>query len=306
MHIAVCIVGFRNPDDIVECLAALARSTYSDFEVSICENGGEAAFSVLRDRIGSKLPSGQVVSVLLAPGNLGYAGGVNLCMSRTKGADGWWVLNPDATPEPEALERLCDRLAKGDCGAVGCTLLTPAGVVESRGGRWKPFLARAVSIDFGGSAVVDSGAFDESQLSYLSGASMLVGRSLVDRVGLMREDYFLYGEEVEWCLRAASKGVRLGLAAVARVVHHQGTTTGSVSEVARRSRTAVFLDERNKLLITRDRFPGRLPVTAMGALLMLALRFGRRGAWTQLGYALQGWWSGLNNRRGRPHWIDAN
>ena len=33
MHIVVCVVGFRNPDDIVGCLSALEQSTYADFEV---------------------------------------------------------------------------------------------------------------------------------------------------------------------------------------------------------------------------------------------------------------------------------
>jgi hypothetical protein len=66
---------------------------------------------------------------------------------------------------------------------------------------------------------------------------------------------------------------------------------------------SVYLDERNKLLITRDRFPRLLAVAAVGALTMLFLRFARRGAWAQVGYALDGWWNGVMNRRGKPAWI---
>ena len=109
MHVAVCIVGFRNPDDIEACLAELARSTHADFEVVVCENGGEAAFESLCRRTASNLPSGQPVTVIRAASNLGYAGGVNLCMDAAPGADAWWVLNPDTQPAPDALERLCDR-----------------------------------------------------------------------------------------------------------------------------------------------------------------------------------------------------
>jgi N-acetylglucosaminyl-diphospho-decaprenol L-rhamnosyltransferase len=305
MHVAVCIVSFRNPDDVLTCLEALAKSAYADFEVVICENGGEAAFSALLQRLPSPLSSGQAVTCVRASSNLGYAGGVNLCMNKAADADAWWILNPDTVPAAQALERLCDRLSRGDCGAVGCTLRTAAGGVESRGGRWIPWLARAVSIDFGVRSVAPRANFPEARLSYLSGASMLVGRNLVERVGLMREDYFLYGEEVEWCLRAASQGIRLGLAVGAEVLHHQGTTTGSVSEVARRSRMPVFLDERNKMLITRDHFPRLLPVAAAGALVMMFLRFARRGAWSQLGYALSGWRAGLNNQRGKPGWVEV-
>ncbi len=41
--------------------------------------------------------------------------------------------------------------------------------------------------------------------------------------GLMREDYFLYAEEVEWCLRAKRRGLRLGLAPAARILHVRPT-----------------------------------------------------------------------------------
>jgi len=304
MHVAVCIVSYRNPQDIAGCLEALQASSHTDFEVVICENGGEAAFALLSKGVPTTLTGGQRVKCTLAPSNIGYAGGINACIALARDADAWWVLNPDAVPDTHALAQLCARLSVGDCGAVGCTLRMSSGAVESRGGRWNRWFARAVSIDHGQKSEVVPEEFDEAQLSYLSGASMLVGRSLMDRVGAMREDYFLYGEEVEWCLRAAEQGIRLGLAKDAVVLHHQGTTTGSVGEITRRSRLPVFLDERNKLLITRDRFPGILAITAVGALAMLFLRFGRRRAWSQLGYALEGWWSGLNNHRGRPSWVD--
>ena len=305
MHVAICIVSFRNPGDLDACLAALALSTYSDFEVVICENGGEAAQAALRLNLAAQLPSGQGVSILGAPSNRGYAGGVNLCMNHAASGDAWWILNPDTIPDPEALSRLVLGFSAGEHAALGCTLRAATGEVESRGGRWNRWLARAVSIDHGAppSAEAESA---QSRIDYVSGAAMFVGRSFVDQVGLMREDYFLYGEEVEWCLRAKASGLSLGIVADAEVLHRQGTTTGSVNEITQRSRLSVYLDERNKLLITRDRFLEILPVAAIGALAMLSLRFARRGAWAQFGYALQGWWDGLRNRRGRPAWVAAN
>lgn len=303
MHVVICIVGFRNPDDIVACLAELARSTYADFEIVVCENGGEAAFEALLRLVPPRLASGQAVKIIKATSNLGYAGGINLCMAGAGETDAWWILNPDTQPAPSALERLCARLSKNDCEAVGCTVHYPSGRVESRGGHWNPWLARAASIDHGLALSAPPAADAERRVNYLSGASMLVGRAFVERVGTMREDYFLYGEEVEWCLRAVARGARLGLAADAEVLHQQGTTTGSVSQVSRRGRMPVYLDERNKLLITRDCFPWMLPITASGALVMLFLRFARRGAWAQLGYALEGWLNGVRNQRGKPAWI---
>ncbi|MGH7016409.1 MAG: glycosyltransferase family 2 protein, partial [Caulobacteraceae bacterium] len=149
MHVAVAIVGFRNPDDIVRCLEALARSTHADLEVVVCENGGPTAFEALYASLPKNLPGGQPVRALAAERNLGFAGGVNRCLAASPDPDAWWVLNPDTEAAADALELQLARLAKGDCDAVGCTLHLPDGTVQSHGGHWQAWLARAISIGHG-------------------------------------------------------------------------------------------------------------------------------------------------------------
>ena len=307
MRIAVAIVGFRNPEDVARCLEALASSTWRDFEVIICENGGDEAYKALVQMIPSRLPAGQTVRAVLAEGNLGYAGGVNRCMEETAHAKAWWILNPDTQPAPETMARLVTRLEAGDCDAVGSTVHLADGRVQSHGGRWTGWLARAVSIGHGSplSARPDPAKIERSQ-NYLNGASMMVGRRFVETVGPMPEEYFLYCEEVEWCLRGGQRGMRLGFAPDALVLHHAGTTTGSYDEITRRPRTPIYLNERNKILTTMDRYPARLPVAALASLALIFVRFGRHRAWRQVGYALQGWAAGLANNRGAPRWIGEN
>lgn len=304
MHVAIVIVGFRNLPDITRCLSALERSTHCDFEVVICENGGEEAFRALGSALPPALPGGQPIRAVLAPGNVGYAGGVNIGMAQTPAADAWWILNPDTLPDPDALGALVARLRRGDCQGVGGTQYLPDGRVQSDGGQWRPWLARAVSIGHGRrlNDLLDPAAV-EATMNYVTGASLLVGRAFLERAGPMREDYFLYCEEVEWCLRAGARGLKLGFAPDARVLHHQGGSTGSGRSVRARPRLPVHLDERNKMLVTRDCFPRRLPVAALAALFLLALRFLRRGAVRQFGYGLAGWRDGLLGRRGRPDWV---
>ena len=289
MHVAVAIVGFRNSGDIVRCLAALAASTHGDFEVAICENGGRAAYETLSRVAPRRLDGGQSVRLIEAPGNLGYAGGVNVAMAAAPDADLWWVLNPDTRPEPGAMAALVARMAAGDCDAAGGALLRADGSVQSWGGHWRGWLARAVSIGFGASAAeAPATAKIEARQNYLSGASMMVGRRFLGTVGPMREDYFLYCEEVEWCLRAVAAGLRLGFAPQARVVHDHGSTTGAGAAIRDLPRLPLFLGERNKMLLTRDRYPARLPVAAAAALALLILRYGRRGAWRQMGWGASG------------------
>lgn len=306
LHVAVAIVSFRNPADVADCLQALATSRHTDFEVVVCENGGRAAFEALQARAPSRLPAGQPVRLVCAESNLGYAGGVNRCMREAPDADAWWVLNPDTCPDPVALAALVARLERGDCQAVGGAIQLASGQVQAYGGRWQRWLARAVSLGHGSpiDAAVDPREIEARQ-NFLNGASMLIGRAFLEAAGPMREDYFLYCEEVEWGLRARQAGMRLGFAPEGIVVHKQGTSTGNAVDLRGRSRLSVYLNERNRVLLSRDCYPALFPVTVVTTLVTFLIRFGKRGAWRQVGYGLQGWLAGLANRRGVPEWAGA-
>lgn len=307
MHVAIVIVGFRNPDDVAECLHALDAATHRNFEVVICESGGPDAVDALNHRLPKSLSGGQIVRVIAASHNVGFAGGVNIGMTNSPDADAWWVLNPDTKPNPEALAAKVARLAQGDCDAVGCTLYRPNGKIQSHGGRWRAWLARAESLGIGDpmESAVDPLRIEREQ-SYLNGAAMLVGRRFLQVAGMMREEYFLYCEEVEWCLRGAKLGLRLGYAPNARVLHAQGTTTGAGEEIRNRPRMPIYLSARNAMLVTRDLYALRLPVAAAALAGQLGLRYGRYGAWRQLGYGISGLVAGLRNKRGVPSWLKAS
>jgi N-acetylglucosaminyl-diphospho-decaprenol L-rhamnosyltransferase len=306
LHVCVAIVGFRNSKDITSCLKALDRSTYVDFEVVICENGGVAAYESLIAAIPTCLAGGQTVRAVLASGNLGYAGGVNVCLKSSPDAGAWWVLNPDTEPYCDAMAKLVQRLETGDVAAVGSTIFLGNGKVQSHGGRWQAWLARAVSIGHSSNAAVrPDPATIERRQNYLNGASMMIGRQFLSVTGPMREDYFLYCEEVEWFMRGMKQGLRLGFEPNAFVLHQVGTTTGNNLDIRKRSRVSTFLGERNRILLTRDCFPSHLPFVAFGGFAMIFAKYARRGAWRQVGYAISGWWAGIQNQRGAPSWLSS-
>jgi len=304
LHVAVAIVGFRNSGDIIRCLNALAQSLFEDFEVVICENGGTEAFEILKTELPPALPSGQKVSIICSPTNLGFAGGVNNCIRATPTADAWWILNPDTEPSPKALHNMVVRLNEGDCDGVGNTLILSGGLVQSHGGIWQSWLGRAVSIGIGESSEKKFNRAEiEKKQNYLNGASMIVNRRFLNRTGMMREDYFLYCEEVEWCLRATRQGIKLGFAEEASVLHHVGTTTGRNRDAGSQMSPSVYLGHRNVILMTKDCFPDRLFFVALCSVLLIPLRFIRRGTWRQLENAYSGWMAGLRGERGRPEWM---
>lgn len=324
MTTAIAIVGYRNPDDVRQCLGALARSTDGAFTVHICENGGHAAARALVEALAGRVaaapaeeagtaggplvwhgrlePGGQAVRVLCSGENLGYAGGVNTAIRDAMAGDRWdavWVLNPDTEPAPDALAEMHRHLARGPYGMVGSRLVfRKTGRVQLYGGRWRPLIARGFNIGLNqpGDATPDIAAV-EAETTYVNGASMLVSRAFIEDVGLMDERYFLYNEEVDWCFRRGNH--RLGYAHAAVVAHDHGSTIGSNTQRRQRSALSVYLDERNKLLFSRRFFPRLYPVILLTTLVLTA-QYLRHGAVRNFFVALQGWFAGLRGEEGVP------
>ena len=324
---AVSMVGFRNAGDVRQCIVKLQDGTDQNFVVLICENGGRTAFDDLVAALGpltvteaappsqdpaveivwrGRLPGGQVVEALRATDNLGFAGGVNATITRLSTYPAWsalWVLNADTEPEPQALAALVSKAASDPSyGIVGSRLvLFGTGKIQAYGGRWRKYTARGFNIGLHrpADAPVDAGAV-EREMDYVLGASMYVTRAYIEEIGGMTHDYFLYIEEVEWCLRRGR--FQLGFAPGSIVHHHHGGTLGSSMSRRNRSRLSVYLDERNKHLLSRRLHPTLYPLIVFTTLLF-TMQYIRARAFRNFGFALTGWWAGLRCQSGKPAWL---
>ena len=193
-------------------------------------------------------------------GNLGFAGGnnVGIRLAQVEGANWFWLLNSDTAVHADALAHLIARaLARPDAGIVGSTLLyhdAPGEVQALGGAAMNPRTFVTIHIGIGSRAdqVPADPAAVEVQLAYVVGASMLVSKAFVEEVGLMQEDYFLYGEEIDWATRAQG---RFGQAwAPQSLVYHKvGKSSAKVMPAY-----SLRLMLRNKLRYVERFFPNRL------------------------------------------------
>lgn len=66
----------------------------------------------------------------------------------------------------------------------------------------------------------------EIEVEVMSGAFMLVKKEAVERVGLLDERFFMYGEDVDWCYRLKQAGYRLVYDPQTQVIHHKSASSG--------------------------------------------------------------------------------
>jgi hypothetical protein len=225
---------------------------------------------------------------LIATGrNGGYAFGNNVGIRhalRDPAIRYVWILNNDTVVTREALRALvaCMEAAPdiGLCGATVLYLERPDRVQALGGGRFLPMRARAEQIgtDLAADAPIDAARI-EAQLSYINGAATLARREMIERVGPMDEDYFLYWEEMDWATRMRAAGrYRLGFCADAVVYHRVGAATGT-SDHALPSLSSTYWMTRSKFRYLRRHRPHLLaiayPLLAKAAL--GEVRAGRHG-----------------------------
>jgi hypothetical protein len=335
--VPVVIVSYARPEDVMACVRALRRmQPEPTFEVFIAENGGAAAFDQLAHALSSEtgiesgplsanLPcprstrvasfattcengaSGPGIHLAEMPENLGYGGGVNAWLRPLLKLEQWqgaWILNPDTEPEADALAELVNYATRGGKGLVGSRLVPKADrtLVQTRGLlSWSRVRSTVVAINSRATAVGGNAATSsiEDRLDAPCGASLYATRALIDSIGLMREHYFLYFEDLEWGVRAKRHGHAVGYATASVVLHQGGSTIGSAWNRRERSQLAVYLDLRNRLLFVKEHHPFWLPWTLLVGLAEIAA-FACLGSAPNLLAAFTGFFAGVLGETGRP------
>ena len=178
--------------------------------------------------------------MIVAPRNGGFSYGNNLGIRRALAAndpqvDAVWLLNSDTIVRPQALDALLAAFDRDpSAGIVGSRLEDLDGTPQTSAFRFQTISrewARGLNLGlwfrlFPAAEVAREPADQACETDWLAGASMLIRREVFDDVGLLDEGYFLYYEEVDFCLRAARQHWRTIYVPTSRVVHLVGQSSG--------------------------------------------------------------------------------
>jgi GT2 family glycosyltransferase len=304
-RLGVVIVAFNSADVILDCLESLLSGPDPDrLCVAVVDNasadgtpGAISAWAAARPMAveelapGEKAGGGAPLLLIRSPVNGGYAFGVNLGLKALHGLGGfagYWILNPDCVAPPHVPGKYLDALASTDAGMIGsrCLYLEEPDVIQTDGGRVSRWTGVCRSANAGLPAATTP-LPDPHSLDFLTGANFVVRPAFLDRVGPMREDYFLYYEEVDWAWRRG--GERLALVPGAEIHHRGGTAIGSGTRHRAASPMSLYFNQRNRMRFVRRRLPLSYPVAlawTFAKAAQLWLRDGRAAAAALLAGAL--------------------
>ncbi|MFA6193271.1 MAG: glycosyltransferase family 2 protein [Parcubacteria group bacterium] len=220
MKLSIQIVNFRSRHYLERCLFSICEnlSPKIEAEVLIINNDEDAL-----DKIGRELVNKINFQVLDLRENIGFGGAHNAGFEQSH-SEYILFLNPDTKILPGALQALLDVFAKDEkIGIAGPLLVDSAGKVQPDcfGARHTPFSTIKRKMFKRSSQQARAGE-EIFETDWISGGAMLVRRDVFEKTGRFDENYFMYFEDVDLCLRAKKQGAKIVVAPGALVFHESG------------------------------------------------------------------------------------
>ncbi|MGD0339197.1 MAG: glycosyltransferase family 2 protein [Bacteroidota bacterium] len=222
----IIVVTWDGKNDTLECLRSLQKISYPRSKVVVVDN---ASVDGTVEAVRMEFPG---VEILRNETNLRYAGGNNrgISFALDQGAGVVLLLNNDTIVDPGFLSVLVQTLmSDAKNGIIGPKILyySDPQRIWYAGGKidwWQGWVSHI------GIREVDHAQHDTiTTTGYVTGCCMLVKRDVIERCGMLDESYFLYGEDVDWCLRASREGYRIIFQPQARVWHKVSASSGHLS-----------------------------------------------------------------------------
>lgn len=287
----VSIITVNYNQELLTCalLDSIRRQDFHNLEIIVVDNGSAQN----PEQIFRQYPE---VVFVRSSHNLGFAGGNNIGLSMATG-DYLFLVNNDAELTNNCIAQLVHFAENNPQVGIVSPLICyppaqhpPIAVIQYAGmTQVNPFTGRNRTI---GAGETNRGQFDiPRQTAYAHGAAMFMSSNVLKAVGPMREDYFLYYEELDWCERIRRAGYGVWVEPRACVWHKESSTVKGLGPIK------TYYLSRNRILFMRRNISGWQFAVFLLFLMVVVLPkniliFTWRAEWRNMDAFLQGvWWN---------------
>ena len=298
--ISIITVNYNSLEATCGLLESIRRTDYGKVEVILVDNGSDLDPGAF---IKKQYPE---IHFIRSEKNLGFAGGNNLGIHASKG-EYLFFLNNDAVLTDGTIAKLLQLFQEiPSLGIVSPKICyyneTPGespDIIQYAGStHLNPFTGRNRTL---GERQIDEGQFNRAcPTAYPHGAAMMAPRKVIDKVGAMPEEFFLYYEELDWCEQIRKAGFEIYVEPNAKIYHQESCSVGKASAFK-----TYYLNRNRILFVRRNRKGWQIAAFWMFLLIFAlpknALLFILKGEWEHLRAFLEAIVWNLNRRiKNRP------
>lgn len=228
-------------------------------------------------------------------GNVGFSRGNNICFRYIMQQGDFahaWVLNNDTIVDPEALATMEAEIEKNvKIGMVGSVLIyndEREKIQTVGGGKFFPLLS-VTKLMYKNAPVASLKNINKEEavkkIDFLMGASVLVRKEVLEKVGFFDEDYFVYVEEMDWMHRMKKAGWSLSIAIDSLVYHKDSSSSKDYREFY------YYQLNKNNMVFLKKHYGIFYNLLAVVPVLLNTVRITRKGK--NLRYAVKGLYEGI-------------
>jgi GT2 family glycosyltransferase len=257
IDLSIIIVNYNTGDFIKKCINSILENIPNkiDYEVIVVDNASTdgSLEEVKNDKI----------KIISNKENIGYSKANNKGIKEAQESRYILFLNPDTVIQKGAIEEMLNFMnTHEDAGASTCKLMMPNGKIDDASHRGFPTPWNAFSHFSGFEKLFPkSKIFSGYSLGWmdldsmhaidvLAGAFMLVRRKAGEEARWWDEDYFFYGEDIDFCYMLKEKGWKIYYVPTVSILHYKGIS-GGIKSVSKEITTA---SEETKKRTTKCRF----------------------------------------------------
>jgi len=265
-ELSIIILTYNTKEMTLDAVKSIEKNYEADvhsgrFDVIVCDNASTddtlAAFEAYKKT--SKIKNLVLVD---NEGNLGFSKGNNKGVPFAKGK---YVLflNPDTNVYPKTLNYMLDFMdAHPDCGTASCQLINKEGEIDFNCHRgfptpWNSFCYFSGVIRlfpkshlFAGYTMGWGDMHTTHQVDAIEGAFMIMPRNIGEKVGWWNEDYFFYGEDLQFCYDIRKLGYKIYYVGEVSIMHIGGASSG----IKKKTQNITSANRENKIRLQNARF----------------------------------------------------
>lgn len=233
MDVSIIIVSYNTKNLLADCIKSI-KSTDNNLNVEIFvvdNNSSDATAEYIKKNF-------KQVNLIENKQNFGFSKANNQALKIAKGKY-VLILNPDTKLFKDTLKSMYDFMEKNtNVGISTCRVELASGELDRDCRRRFPTPWRAFTHFSGLSKIFpNSKTFDSYYMGYISdakqheidsavGAFMFTRKSAIEKVGLFDEDFFFYGEDLDWCWRFKEAGYKIFYTPGTKIIHYKGASSG--------------------------------------------------------------------------------